>query len=218
MNKLFDSDSKLIYWANKLADLVLLQLLTLLCCLPVITAGASFTAMHKVLLQLRRDEESGVTKAFFRSFRSNLRQATIIWVFFILLFLALYLNWRILTDASSSATFRIVGYLFPIMFILAILSLNWIFVILSRYHNSIWGSLQTALLVGLSHPLYSFAMVLLMLLPPLALFLSIRTLPLVLLLGFTLPGYLQALMYSRVFDKLEEASRKQSDDIPEEAN
>lgn len=81
MDRLFNMDNKLMRLLGKLANLVFLQLLTLICCLPIITAGASLTAMHKVLLQLRRDEEGSITKAFFHSFRINFRQATIIWFF-----------------------------------------------------------------------------------------------------------------------------------------
>lgn len=209
MNRLFNMDNKLTRLLGKLANLVFLQLLTLICCLPIITTGASLTAMHKVLLQLKRDEEGSITKAFFHSFRINFRQATIIWIFFILLFLALYLDRAFLSGSSSSA-FLIMRYLLSIILILAIVSLNWIFVVLSRYNNSIWGSLRSAILVGISHPLHTLVMVILMFLPLLALYLSLRTLPLVVLLGVTLPGYLQTFVYSRIFDKLENASTEAS--------
>ena len=46
--KFFDLDSSLMQGLNKVADLMFLNLLTLLCCVPVVTAGASFTALHYV--------------------------------------------------------------------------------------------------------------------------------------------------------------------------
>ena len=54
---------------------VLLNVLTLLCCLPVVTAGASFTAMHSVLWRMVRHEETYVARQFFDSFKRNLKQS-----------------------------------------------------------------------------------------------------------------------------------------------
>ena len=72
--KLFDMDSPLMIGLNKMADLMILNLLTILCCLPVVTVGASLTAMHYMVIKLIRNEESYVVKGFFRSFKQNLRQ------------------------------------------------------------------------------------------------------------------------------------------------
>lgn len=203
MNKLFKFDNKLTRLIGKLADLMLLQLLTLLCCLPIITIGASLTAMHKILLQLRRNEEGSIAKDFFRAFRSNLRQGILIWIFYILLFLFLFLDQTLLSSVSSNLPLQALHYLLTIIVVLSLMSLNWAFVILSRYQNSLWGTLRSAFLVGIAHPLHSLAMTALMLLPWGALLLSYRTVPFVVLLGLTLPGYLQAIIYSRIFDKLE---------------
>lgn len=211
MDNLFNPDGKLMRWGTKFTDLLLLQLLTLLCCLPVFTAGASFTAMHKVLLQLRRDEESGIIRTFFRSFRENFRQATVLWLLFAVLFLSLYLNWKILTGENAVPMFKVIRLLFPTMLLLALLGFVWVFVILSRYRNSIWGTLRSAFLVGLAHPLYSLGMALLMLLPLILLLVSVQTLPWLILLGFTIPGYLQAMLYSKVFDKLETAMQEREE-------
>ena len=68
MGKFFDMDSPVMRTLNKVADLMWLNILTLVCCLPVITAGASITAMHYVLLKMVRNEESYITKDFFKSF------------------------------------------------------------------------------------------------------------------------------------------------------
>lgn len=208
MNNLFHPDGKLMRWGTKIADLILLQLLTLLTLLPVITVGASLTSMHRVLLQLRRDQEGAIAKTFFKAFRENFRQATVLWLIFAALFLSLYLNWSILSGENTALLFRVIRFLFPTMFLVVLLGFVWVFVILSRYRNSIWGTLRTAILVGLAHPLYTIGMALLTLLPPLLLLITIQALPWLTLLGLTVPGYLQAMLYSKVFDKLEAAMQE----------
>lgn len=51
--KIFDLDSPLMNVLNKMADLMWLNILTLICCIPVITAGAALTSMHYVALKIR---------------------------------------------------------------------------------------------------------------------------------------------------------------------
>ena len=71
MDKIFNMDSKAMNYGNKLAYLLLLNLLTIVCSLPLITIGASYTAMHRVLLLIYRDEECYITKDFFKSSKEN---------------------------------------------------------------------------------------------------------------------------------------------------
>jgi len=68
----FDLDSPLMNVLNKMADLMWLNILTLICCIPVITAGAALTSMHYVALKIVRNEESYITRSFFKSFKTNL--------------------------------------------------------------------------------------------------------------------------------------------------
>ena len=58
MGKLFDLDSPLFSGLNKLADLIYLNILTMICCIPIITIGASMTALNYVALKIVRNEAS----------------------------------------------------------------------------------------------------------------------------------------------------------------
>lgn len=78
--KFFSYDSKFSQLLLKLANSCYLNLLWLICSLPVFTLGASTTALYYVTLKMVRDEEGSVTKMFFRAFRENFRQATTLWL------------------------------------------------------------------------------------------------------------------------------------------
>ena len=69
MGKLFNIDSPVMRFLGKVADLMILNLVTLLCCIPVVTIGASLTAMHYVLLKMVRNEESYIVRSIFKSFK-----------------------------------------------------------------------------------------------------------------------------------------------------
>ena len=97
---IFDPEGPLMGTLAIIADLAILNLITLLCCVPVITAGAAMTAMHYVLLKIVRQEEGYITADFLRSFRQNFRQATAVWSLF-LLFAALLVLDFFLTGGSD---------------------------------------------------------------------------------------------------------------------
>ena len=69
--KIFDLDSPLMQFLNKMADLLWLNILTFICCIPIVTIGASLTAMHYMALKMVRNEECYITRGFFKSFKEN---------------------------------------------------------------------------------------------------------------------------------------------------
>ena len=71
MGRLFNLDNPVMNALNKLADLIILNFLTMICCIPIFTIGASATALHYVALKIVRDEETYIIKGFFKSFRQN---------------------------------------------------------------------------------------------------------------------------------------------------
>ena len=87
--KIFSYDSKFSQLLLKLCYACYLNLLWLVCSLPIVTVGASTTALYYSCLKIVRDEDSHVGACFFRSFRENFKQATALWL--ILLGLGLFL-------------------------------------------------------------------------------------------------------------------------------
>jgi len=69
------SERKIITFLTKLFDLFLLNVLWTLCCIPVITIGASTTALYDMTMKMVTDEEPPVLKGFFKSFRSNFKSS-----------------------------------------------------------------------------------------------------------------------------------------------
>ena len=88
MRSLFDTDGLLMRVLTKIADTVWLNILFLICSIPIFTIGASITALYYVSFKTIKDEEGYITKDFFRSFKENFKQSTIIWI----VLLVLYMN------------------------------------------------------------------------------------------------------------------------------
>lgn len=65
---------------SHLADLMILNILWILCCVPVFTCGASTTALYTVTMKLLKGEGIPVARTFFEAFRRNFKTATKIWL------------------------------------------------------------------------------------------------------------------------------------------
>ena len=207
MSRLFNTDSPVFSKLSTLADLVLLNLLTILCSLPVITAGASITALYYTMDKLRKSE-SNLYRSFFKSFKENFKQATILWVVLLIvgalicvcILLYNYLNYPILLACSLLGLF-IWGAV-----------VSWVFPLLSRFYSTTFGALRNAVLFGTSYFLLSVTMTLVNLVP-LAVFLFIPNIfiylsPLWLFIWFSFAAWcntgLLKVPFSTVIDRDEE--------------
>lgn len=201
MRGLSDPDSKIYGLLNKAALMIELNLWVLLCSLPVVTAGAAFSSMHGVLLKIYRDEEKRILGDFFRAMKSNLKNGTILWLFF-LLFLAMLaaiggLAARLIPDNSVYVLFGLL-----VAAVLGLLILDWALILQSRYVYTVPQCLKNALFAWMQYPGSTFVYLVSLVIPVLFC-LTLETLPLLFLGGITLPHMVSTTLYSRVFDQME---------------
>ena len=207
MHNLFSPDSKFIHYTNKFSDLVTLNLWLVLTCLPVFTVGASVTAMHVVLLKIYRDElDQGVTKCFFQAFKSNFRQASIIWGIYAALSVVLITDFYWI-NASTFPWILALKIILIIICTLMLLSMNWVFVLQSRYSNTVLATIRNALIFSAIHFVDSALMLVMLALPIVLLLWQPSTVPFILICGFTLSGITRAAFYNRIFIKYESVSK-----------
>lgn len=80
MARQLSPDSKLSQALRQFADAVVVNVLFVLCSLPVVTIGASFAAAHTVMLDAVREQGSKPARTFFRAFAASWRPATLAWL------------------------------------------------------------------------------------------------------------------------------------------
>ena len=102
MGRFFNLDSPVMVALTKMADLIIVNLLAFFCCLPIITVGASMTALHYVVLKIVRDEECYIVKSFFKSFKENFKQATGIWLIEVVLIIIFAADFWVIRNAENS--------------------------------------------------------------------------------------------------------------------
>ncbi|MCR5129717.1 MAG: YesL family protein [Lachnospiraceae bacterium] len=198
-------DSPFMRFLSVLADLMILNFLTILGCIPVITAGASFTAMHYVLTKMVRNEEGYIARSFFHAFKQNLGQSIFIWIGMIGVTAALVMDWLILKSTPGQFSEVLVVLLYAAAIVVYLIML-YVFPVLSRYHNTIRGTLKTAFSMAVFgiFTLRTIANGLLFLVPFAVLWIGgWNSIPILAVFCFTLPGYLRAALYSGLFKKYE---------------
>ena len=212
----FNINSKFFQTAIKASDIVLVNLLTMLCCIPIITIGPAFSAMHYTLLKLYRDEEGGIFKTYFHGFFSNMRQGIVITLLYLLYFGILFLNYQF--ARRTEGFMRFILYLMPFFALVGGLSLCWVFALMARYQNTVWGTIKTTLAATLAHPLKSLMMTALMICPYLILLVTPWGVPIIITFGVGLCGFLRVMLYDPIFKVLEKPvePEEEEDEEPEE--
>ena len=105
LRAIFDLDNPLMRFLSKVADLLALNLLFLLCSIPIFTIGASLTAMYYCFFKMKDQEEGYLAKRFFKSFKENFKQATLMWLIMLLLFALLFFEFLMFrTTPGTSGT------------------------------------------------------------------------------------------------------------------
>lgn len=157
------NDSPLGRLVGRLLELIGLNLLWVVCCLPVVTAGAATCALHFVLSP-QRGENEGAFRCYFRSFRRNFKIATFLWLPVLVLGLLVLLCLRLVSFWEGAA--RMVGivfFCFPALLLLMIAGYG--FPLLARFEIPARYLVENALFLALAHFPRTLAVVGLTLLP-----------------------------------------------------
>ena len=179
-----------------------LNLLFLLCCVPILTIGASNTAMYAVLLRYQQGEEPDILRGFFRAFRDNFGKSTLIWILMLILAGTLGLNYYFLHQNQIPAAAWIRVLLNLILIALIVL---WVYVFpaIACFENSVKGYLVYCISLAAAKLPATILLLLIQTLPLLTLlFLAQYLPPAVLLLiccGGTLPAWFSGRVLLRLF-------------------
>ena len=135
--KLFSMDGKLLENFNKITDLITLNLLWLICCLPVITAGASTSALYQVTLQIAENRESYIAKTFFHAFRENFKQATLVWLICLIAGFLLVSDFFIVSHFFAGSSMPFLIMLLFMLTLLLFAGFLYFFPVIAYFKNSL---------------------------------------------------------------------------------
>lgn len=185
-------------------DMMILNLLTLLCSVPIITMGAAFTAMNDVVIRIVRQEENGILRSYGRAFRQNLKKGSLFGIILLLAVGLLYFDY--LCALAYAAPFR---YGVAALAVLLLALAMYVFALLARYENGLMATIKNAAVLAVGYFPQTLGMV--------CFFLAFWLLgiryyrigaPILFLFGFSLPCYICALLLRKAFDRMEEEQKQ----------
>lgn len=192
------SDSPVIAFLNKLTDLVLLNVLWLICSIPVITIGASTTAMYYVSITSIRCGDGYVARRFFKSFKESFRQVTPLWLVMVMcgiLFTGDMIFW-----SRVEGTIGKVMLVISIVVVIMLLMIGiWIFPVFAKLEGTRRNLLKNAAAFAIGYLPYTAIVIVITAVVVYANLVSVVANSIMLFIGFALLSYIQSFFFYRVF-------------------
>lgn len=202
--KFFNFDNPVMQALTKLADLFILNLLFTLCCIPVVTIGASLTALYTVTLKAAKNEESYIVSNFFRAFKENFKISTLSWLIMLAARIVLFLDFRFsaFLPVSYSQVIRVAAVSFSIIYFLL---MTYLFPYIARFENTLKNSFKNAFILSIIHLPYTFLFLIIALLSiALTIFINFQISGFLwFVIGFSGIAYVNSLFFRKIFSKYE---------------
>lgn len=215
---IFSMDNAFFRFMGKLTDLLWLNILTLICCIPVFTAGAAFSAMYYILIHMTLKQDTGITKVFFRVFKENFKNSTIVWVPSFLVLVALFANGYLIYHGTLEGYSKLTiasGLSIGAIAAIVILFLNYVLSMISRYDTELKNNVKNAFLLMAAYAPRSFCILMITLAPIALMMISDNFLYFWFIYGFSFPGYVNAMLLGDIFVKTEDATGNGQDELGE---
>lgn len=134
-----------------MSDLMILNLLTLFCCLPILTIGPVLCALYTVTLKLARNEAADIFRDFFSAFKNNFKNG------FILGLIGFFVAVVIFADGVYAFSIEGAAKIF-FCIITGIVGAVWltyvcyVFALQARYENTVIGQIKNAFKLAFISP------------------------------------------------------------------
>lgn len=208
MGNLFRPDSPLMRFMMLITNLIALNVLWLIGCLGVVTAGASTVAMHSVLISCIKGKDDAVLKPFLKAFKDNFRIATPLWLLNLLIGAVMAAE-LIYLSVDGQLWLKII---FGVLLFVYAAATAYLYPLLARYQTTGRAALFNSFALSMRHLLSSLCVVTLNALPVvLAVWFGEifwKTVLVWSLMGFSLIAYLSVKILLPVFQKYEKSDEE----------
>lgn len=198
---MFSLDSKFIQVLGRVADLMMLNILFVLTSLPIVTAGAAWTALYDVCFRISSGRDEKMIRHYFRAFRKNFRSSTVLWI--VLLFSCCITSFMTVRLFVMPGKFHMFYVFYAVLTALILFIGSYVFPLMSQFNNSIGKMVKNALVLSLGYAPRSILIVALNILPIVLLLvrtdLFLRGMMIWLLLYFSGITYLNTRLFRKVF-------------------
>lgn len=201
---MFKLDSPLMNFLSKIADIMILNVLFLIFSIPFFTIGAAFSAAYYMGFKMVKNEETYIVRGFWKGFKENFKQGTIIWLLLVVVLGILTIDFRIILYSGIEFAQWIRIAMFVVTFII-LLGVMFMFPLQARFVNPVKNTIKNAFLMAISHFPTTVLLIAIYAVPVIVLYFIPQSLPILILLAFGMVIYLKSILLLRVFKRYEDA-------------
>ena len=210
MRNLFNYENPFIQFLVRVGDLIILNVLFILCSAPVVTLGASLTALHRVTQNMLFEQEEPLLKAFFRAFRQNFKQSTLAWLVELVVIVSLVCDVLLVMAYFNGGLAKAMYILVAVLAILVAGVYAYLMPLIARYENGMRQQVNNALVLAIIKLPKTLLLVFLNLLPVILVLISVpvfvQTLIFWVIIGFAFVSFLTSSILKPVFQQLEKGN------------
>lgn len=133
---------------HKTGEMILVNIVFLLCCLPVITIGPALTSFYYATMKSIRRERGGPVKEFMRSMKRTLGRGVPLTIG-ILLWIALLWYGRQMAGVAAQETVTFTMVLYDVVIIVSACILVYLFPVFSRFELKIMKMIQMSFVMSI---------------------------------------------------------------------
>ena len=201
---LFSFDSPFMSFLGKAVEYMLVCLLCLICSIPIVTAGAAITAKYYVGMKLVRGEDTPFFRAYFKSFKDNFKQSTVIWIIEILIGAFLAYDWYMIYEVGGENFNQTLKILLAILTLYLVMAGIAVFALIARFEMRIKEAIKGALGYTYVNIARLLLVLVLTILPTVACFTYVKWLVGVWPVGSAVCLYIISYHFMKSFKKLED--------------
>ena len=206
-----NQDNIVVIALNRIGDVIIANLLFLLCSIPLVTIGPSLTALYHCMLRIVKGNEDKVTKTFFRALRQNFVQSLIAWLALVIVGVILFLNTHFLLQNTSEAG-KIFYYLSGLVLALLVIIALYIFPVIAAFSNTLKNLVKNSVIFAFMHIPSTLLIAVISILPMYMTYQDLTLLPLYsccwFFFGFALTCYINSFLFYRIFKPYLETSEE----------
>lgn len=200
----FDIDNPFFAFMGGLADIVIVNLLFLVCSIPVITIGASMSAMYQTMQQMREGRMASAFRSFTAAFRSSLKKSIPAWMLQLITGLVLFFDLIFVGMMPKTAAWNLIGMVTGGMLLIWLMMSCYLFPAAVYDGRKLKPALSQSLYLAVRNLPYTIAMSVLSSIPFVCIllgdyFIGVVT-PIYILAGFGITAYLNTMLLGKCKD------------------
>lgn len=205
--KFWAIDSPVMRVLGRLGDIIILNMIFVVGCIPVITIGTSLSALYAVAMKMARVEDPSVWKEFWKAYKRNFKPATICWLIMAVIAVLLFVDFRIIGVFRGSNLYSVMRIVLAVILGMWVLMFQYLFPYIARFENGIFATLRNALLLSAAHIPSTIVIVGLSVGSVILTLFTSRSFVIASIIwvffGFAVLTYAQAFLLCRIFEKYE---------------